>query len=76
MRIRVFDLRGSKPEVILQEFVRQTHVIPKPSDLKEHNPERWKKVTYAVSPMGLAHAQLAKEVVKRIEDYVLLSKSK
>jgi hypothetical protein len=76
MRIRVFDLRGSKPQVILQEFVRQSHVIPKPSDLTEHSPERWKKIIYAVSPMGLAHAQLAKEVVKRIEDYILLSKSK
>lgn len=76
IRVRVFDLRGSKPEVILQEFVRQTHMIPKPSDLNEPNPERWKKVTYSVSPMGLAHAQLAKEVVKRVEDYILLSKSK
>lgn len=76
MRIRVFDLRGSKPEVILQEFVRQSHVIPKPSDLTEPNPERWKKITYTVSPMGLAHAQLSKEVVKRVEDYILLSKSK
>lgn len=76
IRVRVFDLRGSKPEVILQEFVRQTHTIPKPSDLNEPNPDRWKKITYSVSPMGLAHAQLIKEVVKRVEDYILLSKSK
>lgn len=76
MRVRVFDIRGPKPEVILQEFIRQNHVIPKPSDLTESNPERWKKLTYAVSPMGLAHAQIAKEVVKRVEDYILLAKSK
>lgn len=76
MRIRVFDLRGAAPEVILQEFIHQNHIIPKPSNLNEPNPERWKKITYNVSPMGLAHAQLSKEVVKRIEDYILLSKSK
>ena len=76
MRIRVFDLRGSQPEVILQEFVHQNHIIPKPANLNEPRPERWKKITYNVSPMGLAHAQLSKEVVKRIEDYILLSKSK
>lgn len=76
MRIRVFDLRGNHPEVILQEFVHQSHVIPKPSNLDEPNPERWRKITFSVSPMGLAHAQLSKEVVKRIEDYILLSKSK
>ncbi|MCB1071769.1 MAG: hypothetical protein H7A41_04100 [Chlamydiales bacterium] len=76
IRIRVFDLRGRTPEVILQEFVHQNHIIPKPANLNEPNPERWKKITYSVSPMGLAHAQLSKEVVKRIEDYILLSKSK
>ncbi|MCB1109785.1 MAG: hypothetical protein KDK64_02300 [Chlamydiia bacterium] len=75
MRIRVFDLRGDQPEVILQEFVHQDHLIPKPSNLQESNPERWKKMTFMVSPMGLAHAQFSKEVVKRIEDYILLSKS-
>ena len=76
MRIRVFDLRGAKPEVILQEFVHQSHVIPKPSNIDEPTPERWKKITFNISPLGLAHAQLSKEVVKRVEDYILLSKSK
>jgi hypothetical protein len=75
MRIRVFDLRGEQPEVILQEFVHQSHLIPKPSNLQEPNPKRWKKMTFMASPMGLAHAQFSKEVVKRIEDYILLSKS-
>ncbi|WP_316358173.1 CT253 family lipoprotein [Candidatus Neptunichlamydia sp. REUL1] len=75
MRIRVFDLRGSHPEVILQEFVHQDHLIPKPSKLNEPNPEKWKKMTFIVSPMGLAHMQFSKEVIKRVEDYILLSKS-
>jgi len=76
MRIRVFDLRGSHPEIVLQEFVHQNYLIPKPSKIGELNPERWKKMTFLVSPLGLAHSQFSKEVVKRVEDYILLSKSR
>jgi len=75
MRIRIFDLRSSKPQIILQELIHQSHLIPKPSDLMRANPDRWKKMTFNVSPMGLAHSQLSKEVSKRIEDYILLSQS-
>ena len=75
MRVRVFDLRGSNPEVILQEFVHQNYLIPKPSNLNEPSPEKWKKLTFIVSPIGLAHAQFSKEISKRVEDYILLSKS-
>lgn len=76
MRIRLFDLRGPKAEIILQELVHQSHLIPKPSNINEPNPEKWKKMGFNVSPMGLAHSQFSKEVSKRIEDYILLSKSK
>lgn len=76
MRIRVFDMRGESPEVILQELIHQSHLIPKPSDLKEQSPDKWKKMTFSVTPMGLAHFQFSKEVSKRIEDYILLSKSR
>jgi hypothetical protein len=75
MRVRVFDLRGSAPEVILQEFVEQSHLIPKPTNINEPSPEKWRKMTFIVSPLGLAHAQFTKEIVKRVEDYILLSKS-
>lgn len=76
MRIRVFDLRGEKPEIVLQELVHQCHLIPKPSDHTEENPDKWKKMTFTITPLGLAHSQFSKEVAKRIEDYILLSKSR
>ncbi|MCB1084573.1 MAG: hypothetical protein KDK60_00555, partial [Chlamydiia bacterium] len=75
MRVRIFDLRGESPEVILQEFVQQTHLIPKPAKVEHEQPDKWKKLTFSVTPMGLAHAQFSKEVASRIEDYILLSKS-
>lgn len=76
MRVRVFDLRGEKPEIVLQELVHQSHLIPKPSDQAEQNPDKWKKMTFTITPLGMAHSQFSKEVAKRIEDYILLSKSR
>jgi hypothetical protein len=76
MRIRIFDLRGAQPQVVLQELVHQNHLIPKPSHLNEFNPERWKKMSFNISPLGLAHSQFTKEISTRIEEYILLSKSK
>ncbi len=76
MRIRIFDLRSKTPQVILQELIHQNHLIPKPKDLLKKHPDTWKKITFGVTPLGLAHLQFSKEVAKRIEDYILLSKSR
>lgn len=76
MRIRVFDLRSDIPKVVLQELIHQNHLIPKPSDFGGRNPNLWKKRTFFVTPLGLAHIQFSKEIVERIEDYILLSKSR
>lgn len=75
VRVRVFDLREEEPVIILQEMIHQTHLIPKPTDLMEQSPDKWKKLTFAISPMGLAHAGLCREVTKRIEEYIILAKS-
>lgn len=76
MRVRIFDLRGDEAEIVLQELIHQSHLIPKPSDPSQQNPDQWKKFTFSITPLGLAHSQFVKEVSKRIEDYILLSKSR
>ena len=75
VRVRVIDLRYDHPKVILQELVKQSHLIPKPSYELEEAQDKWKRKTYAVSPIGFAHMQLTKEIAKRIEDYILLAKT-
>ncbi|MCY3974833.1 MAG: hypothetical protein OXF02_04730 [Simkaniaceae bacterium] len=74
MRIRVFDLRRKAPLLILQEIVRQSYLVPESARLEESDPDRWRKVSFAVTPIGLAHARFAKVVAKRIEEYVLSAK--
>lgn len=76
MRVRVFDLRSDMPRVVLQELMHQDHLIPKPANLSDSKPNLWKKRTFFITPLGLAHMQFSKEIVERIEDYVLLSKSR
>ncbi len=76
IRIRVIDLRFEKPQVILQELVQQSHLIPKPVYEPNGEQDKWKKRTYAVSPISFAHLQMTKNIARRIEDYILLAKTK
>lgn len=76
MRVRVFDLREEEPFVILQEIVHQDHLIPEPSTTIKEEPEKWKKLSFHFSPLGLAHAHIVKEVASRIEDYILVAQSR
>jgi hypothetical protein len=74
MRIRVFDLRGEEPKVILQELVHDTHFIARPFTQENFYQVAWGEVGFNVSPIGLAHAEFTKEIADRIEDYILMSK--
>jgi len=76
LRVRVLDVRGDSPSVILQEVITQTNMIPKQNGLAEKGSDRWKQRTYSVSPLGFSHLQLSKEIVRRVEEYVMLAKSK
>lgn len=76
MRIRIYDLRGETPKVILQEIVQQRHLLPKQFAKLDYDSSIWGKKTYSISPMGFAHTQLAKEVSNRIESYLILAKTK
>jgi len=73
LRIRVIDLRVDEPKIILQEIIHDRHHIPRPFTKFHFHQEPWGKESFSISPMGLAHAQLVKEVSSRIEAYILLT---
>lgn len=75
MRIRIYDLRGEQPHVVLQEIVHQKHLLPKQFAKLEFDGAIWGRKTYSISPIGLAHAQFAKEVSRRIDSYLVLAKT-
>jgi hypothetical protein len=74
VRLRVVDLRDT-PKVILQEMIHRAHHIPKQFIDTDYTKVSWGKDSYSISPLGLSHSELAKEIASRIEDYLLIAKS-
>jgi hypothetical protein len=76
IRVRVLDLRGASPKVVLQEMVRESYYIPKTLFPVDYNSVTWGSSDYQKSSMGIAHAQIAQEVASRVSEYILLAKSR
>lgn len=73
VKIRILDNRGQKSKVILQEIVHNSHNIPKQFNKTNFQQIPWGKENYHVTPVGVAHSNLIKEIATRIEDYILLA---
>jgi hypothetical protein len=76
MRIRVVDLRSNPPAIVLQEMVHDSHHVPKQFTRANFHQVPWGQDSFNISPLGLAHAQFAKEIATRVEDYVILAKNR
>lgn len=73
MRVRVFDVRGEFPKIVLQELVHDTHYIPRQFTHANFQQADWGDESFSFSPLGLAHAEFTKQVASRVEEYVLLA---
>jgi hypothetical protein len=71
MRIRIFDLRGEEPKIVLQELLHESHFIPRAFTRSNFQQEKWGHETFAISPMGLAHSQFIRHICNRLEEYIL-----
>lgn len=76
VRVRVVDLRGSAPRIVLQEMIRDNYFIPKTLLPTDYSLVTWGTEDYRKSPMGIAHTQLVQEIAHRVSDYILLAKSR
>lgn len=70
MRIRVIDIRHDQPKVLLQEVICHTHEIARPYLHSDYNRTPWGTEAFERTPLGMAHNQMVKEIVGRIENYV------
>jgi hypothetical protein len=75
MRIRIYDLRGTAPKIVLQELVQERHLLPKQFAKLDFDSAFWGRKTYSISPIGLAHMHFAKEIARRIDSYLILAKT-
>lgn len=76
VRLRVVDLRGASPKVILQETVKESFFIPKTLLPTNYNLVTWGSPEYDETPMKNAHVSLVNEIAERVTDYILLAKSR
>lgn len=76
VRVRVVDLRGQTPRIVLQEMIRDSYYIPRSLLPTDYNVVSWGSEDYKNSPMGIAHTQLVLEISGRLSDYILLAKSR
>ena len=73
MRVRVFDLRGSEPKIVLQELIHDTHFIPRQFTQLNFHQVPWGDVSFNISPLGLAHAEFIKTIASRLDDYIQMA---
>jgi hypothetical protein len=74
VRLRVLDLRGAEPKVVLQEFVKNAHFLPWQFTKDNFYQVAWGNEMYEISPLGMAHSQLTSEISSRVESYILLNR--
>ncbi len=76
VRVRVIDVREKTPKVVLQEIVEQSHHVPRQFTKANFSQVAWGDEAFDVSPLGIAHDQLCKELATRVEDYILIAGAK
>lgn len=76
LRMRIVDLRGKSPKIILQEKITDSYYISKNLIPPDYNKTIWGSNNYQTTPLGLAHQQLSKEIAMRIHDYITLAKTR
>lgn len=75
IRIRIVDLRQDEPRITLQEIIHDSHFVPRQFTHYNFHQAPWGSEEFSISPVGIAHAQLVKEITTRIEDYIFLAKT-
>ncbi len=71
VHLKILDLRSDKPKVILQEVLNHNTLLEMP--LRSTDLVSWSNEAFRVSPMGLIHSKLSREIATRIEDYITLA---
>ncbi len=75
VRVRLVDVRGVKPRIVLQELVRDSYFIPKSLMAPDYSQIVWGTNEYRKSPMGIAHTQIVQQIAERVSDYIMLAKN-
>lgn len=70
MRVRVLDIRGEEPVIVLQEIHQSNHMLPKGRDRLETGTQGWGTESYPKSPYAIAHQQMMNDITHRFEQII------
>ncbi len=71
VHLKIVDVRTEKPQVVFQEVIDHNTLLE--GALPSEDALNWQDPSFRVSPIGLAHAKVSREVATRIEDYIKLA---
>lgn len=74
MRVRVLDLRGEKPKIILQEVLNHEQNVSRTYLNCDYKRASWGTEAFERTPIGMVHNKIARELVARVEGYIGASK--
>jgi hypothetical protein len=75
VRIQIIDNRSQTPYLALSEIIQDSHFVPRQFTHYNFDQAPWNTEEFTLSPVGIAHTQLIKELRTRIEDYILLTQN-
>lgn len=70
LRLRVIDLRGESPRVVLQEIMNSNHLVRRRDEAVDYLAYGWGVSQFTETPIGMAHERLADEAAGRVAQYV------
>ncbi|MES2344788.1 MAG: CT253 family lipoprotein [Chlamydiota bacterium] len=70
LQVRVLDIRGAEPLVILEKVFTDTQYLPKHFTRYNFLPIPWGKEAYSITPFGQVHAKLARQISGCIENHI------
>jgi hypothetical protein len=70
MRVRVIDVRGETPQVVLQEILTHDQHVARPYMNPNYDKTPWGTEAFQYSAMGIVHHRLVNELVARVEGYI------
>ena len=76
IRIRIIDVRGNTPKIILQEKISDTMYLPKSFLKIDYDKITWGTNEYQKTPLFIAHNSFTKDISARINEYIILAKNR
>ena len=74
MRVRIIDLRGKQPKIILQELLEKKASLKGSLAFIDYDAYHWASTSFSLLPIGIAHKDFTSLLAERVEEYIMVAK--